>query len=229
MYIHNMDYQIEINVKMRAILIDWLIQVHFTFNLKPETIYITVNIIDRYLEKNQVQTTKLQLVGITAMLIACKYEERYPPEIKNFIRTTNYEYTNKEILEMEIEILKTINFNITYPTIYKFLEIYKIKLNLNDLSFFYSWYCIELCLMDYKMIKYKNSLITASACLITLNQFKNYNNDIFLEKLSYKIEDLKECTDNIILLIKYGKYNLQSIKIKFSFEKYMSVSNIKFD
>ena len=66
---------------MRAILIDWLVEVHLKFKLVPETLYLTVNLIDRYLEKVEVMREKLQLIGVTAMLIASKYEEIYAPEV----------------------------------------------------------------------------------------------------------------------------------------------------
>lgn len=76
-----MDSQADINEKMRAILIDWLVEVHLKFKLVPETLYLTVNLIDRYLERVEVMRDKLQLVGVTAMLIASKYEEIYAPEV----------------------------------------------------------------------------------------------------------------------------------------------------
>jgi G2/mitotic-specific cyclin-B, other len=76
-----MDSQQDVNEKMRAILIDWLVEVHLKFKLVPETLYLTVNLIDRYLERVEVMRDKLQLVGVTAMLIASKYEEIYAPEV----------------------------------------------------------------------------------------------------------------------------------------------------
>lgn len=83
---------------MRAILIDWLVEVHLKFKLVPETLYLTVNLIDRYLEKEQVNRQKLQLVGVTSMMIASKYEEIYPPIIKDFVYITDNAYTKEEIL-----------------------------------------------------------------------------------------------------------------------------------
>ena len=123
-----MLYQNDINEKMRSILLDWLIEVHLKFKLVPETMYLTVHLIDKYLEKKQVKRNKLQLVGVTAMLIACKYEEMYPPEVKDFIYITDKAYNKEEVLNMEIEMLKTLNYDITFPTQYKFLEFYKKKI-----------------------------------------------------------------------------------------------------
>lgn len=73
--------QPEINEKMRAILIDWLIDVHQKFELSPETLYLTINIIDRFLSVKAVPRRELQLVGISATLMASKYEEIWPPEV----------------------------------------------------------------------------------------------------------------------------------------------------
>lgn len=76
-----MDSQPEINEKMRAILIDWLVLVHYKFELSPETLYLTINITDRYLASKTTTRRELQLVGIGAMLIASKYEEIWAPEV----------------------------------------------------------------------------------------------------------------------------------------------------
>ena len=107
-----MEKQEDINEKMRAILVDWLVEVHLKFKLVPESLYLTVNLIDRYLEREQVNRQKLQLVGVTAMLIACKYEEIYPPIVKDFVYITDNAYTKEEILEMERKMLSVLDFNI---------------------------------------------------------------------------------------------------------------------
>ena len=90
--------QTDVNEKMRAILVDWLVDVHLKFKLLPETLFLTVNIIDRYLELNQISRQKLQLVGVAAMLISTKYEEIYPPEVRDFEYVTDKAYSREEIL-----------------------------------------------------------------------------------------------------------------------------------
>jgi hypothetical protein len=107
-----MTRQEDVNEKMRSILIDWLVEVHLKFKLVPESLYLTVNLIDRYLEKEQVNRQKLQLVGVTAMLIACKYEEIYPPIVRDFVYITDNAYTKEEILDMERKMLQVLDFNI---------------------------------------------------------------------------------------------------------------------
>ena len=83
---------------MRSILIDWLIEVHLKFKLLTETLFVTVAIIDRFLERQNVTKAKLQLVGVTALLIASKYEEIYPPEMKDFVFITDKAYTKQDVI-----------------------------------------------------------------------------------------------------------------------------------
>jgi G2/mitotic-specific cyclin-B, other len=77
-----MGSQPEVNPKMRAILADWMVEVHRRFELMPETLYLTIYIVDRYLSLQPVLRRELQLVGIAAMLIASKYEEIWAPEVR---------------------------------------------------------------------------------------------------------------------------------------------------
>ena len=83
---------------MRAILIDWLVEVHLKFKLLQETLFLTINIIDRFLERVTLSKSKLQLLGVTALFIASKYEEIYPPELKDFIYITDRAYSKEELL-----------------------------------------------------------------------------------------------------------------------------------
>lgn len=168
-----MKSQKDVNEKMRAILVDWLIEVHYKFKLLPETLYITVNIIDRYLELKEIKRQKLQLLGVTAMWIACKYEEIYAPEIKDFVYITDNAYEQKDILTLEYEVLKTLEFNVTTPSAYRFLERYAKLLGVNSKTFNLAWYLIELPLIEYKMLKYKPSMISSAALFLANKVLKN--------------------------------------------------------
>lgn len=116
-----MDSQPEINERMRAILVDWLTEVHNKFELMPETLYLTVNIVDRYLATKTVPRKELQLVGISAMLVASKYEEIWAPEVNDFVCISDKAYTHQQVLVMEKRILSGLEWNLTVPTPYVFL------------------------------------------------------------------------------------------------------------
>jgi Cyclin, N-terminal domain len=92
-----MENQPHINERMRSILVDWLVEVHLKFKLVPETLYLTINLIDRYLEKSEVSRPKLQLVGVTSLLIASKYEEIYPPELRDLVYICDRAYTKQDV------------------------------------------------------------------------------------------------------------------------------------
>jgi cyclin B len=91
--------QPHINERMRSILVDWLVEVHLKFKLVPETLYLTINLIDRYLTRENVSRPKLQLVGVTSLLIASKYEEIYPPELRDLVYICDRAYTKTEVSE----------------------------------------------------------------------------------------------------------------------------------
>ena len=223
-----MSNQTDINYRMRAILIDWLIDVHLKYKLVPQTMYIAVNLIDRYLEKNETNRAKLQLVGVTAMFIACKYEEIYPPELKDFVYITDGAYVKSDVLKMENKMLSSLNFDVTFPTQWTFLETYRRKLDLDEKTFKLAWFLMELCLINYKSLKFKMSHIAASAILIATKTMKIYKNDRFYKNIGIQEKDLEECCKELYDFYQYNStHNLQAIRKKFSSSKYDEVAKIK--
>ena len=158
-----MTNQTDINDKMRAILIDWLVEVHLKFTLMPETLLLTTNLIDRFLEKKAVTRKNLQLVGVTAMLIASKYEEIWAPEVRDFVYISDKAYTREQILQMEKLILNTLKFQLTLPTPYTFLTRYHKAVKANKETEQLSNFFLELALPEYNMLKYPAPLLAAGA------------------------------------------------------------------
>ncbi|KAI5576634.1 hypothetical protein BDE02_09G057600 [Populus trichocarpa] len=182
-----LQFQPDINAKMRSILVDWLIDVHRKFLLMPETLYLTINIVDRFLALKLVPRRELQLVGISSMLIACKYEEIWAPEVNDFVRISDNAYIREQVLAMEKEILGKLEWYLTVPTPYVFLVRY-IKASIpsdeetENLVFFLS----ELGLMQYPVVvKYGPSKIAASAV---------YAARCTLDKIPFWTETLKHHT-----------------------------------
>lgn len=90
-----MKRQTQVNENVRAILVDWILNVHAKFKLLPETLFITINLIDRFMSQHRIEKEEVQLLGVSAMLIATKYEEIYPPTVKDFIFMTKNAYTRQ--------------------------------------------------------------------------------------------------------------------------------------
>lgn len=164
--------QQDIHEKMRAILVDWLVDVHYKFKLVPETLYLTVNLIDRYLEKEPVSRQNLQLVGVTAMLIASKYEEIYAPIVKDFVYITDNAYTKEEILHMEMQMLHTLDFEVNMTSSFRFLERFTKVAKVEPILHHLSRYFLELSLVNYHMLKYSQSLLASAALYLAMKMAK---------------------------------------------------------
>lgn len=218
-----------INRRMRAILIDWLIDVHKKYKLKPETLYLTVNILDRYLSKKNVETINLQLVGVVAFLISSKYEDIYPPKVKELAEITDGAYVPNQLLIMEEKVLSTLNFDLFYPTQWHFLECYRKKLNLNNITFYLAWYLMELALIDINIINYKGSIIASSAVLLSMKHFKIFQEKEFENATGFTEKNLENCINdmNFLWINDKKEQKLSAVRRKFSHNKFLEVSKIK--
>lgn len=155
---NHLEGQAEVYAKMRAVLIDWINEVHTQFHLVAETFQLAVAIIDRYLQT--VKDTKrahLQLVGVTALFIAAKYEELFPPAIADFIYITDDTYTGKQIRQMELQIFKALDCNLSRPLPIHFLRRFSKAAAAEDNHHAMSKYFLELAMIEYNMCHYKPS------------------------------------------------------------------------
>ena len=230
-----MDDQSEINERMRGILIDWLIEVHFKFGFTDETLYMTVSIIDRYLSSNHITKKNLQLLGITSLFISCKHEEIDVPKINDFTYITNNAYDKNEVIQMEDDILKFLKFNLLYPSPIKFFEYLSLHFNFNKKMHMMGKYLMESFLLDIKNIKYKSSIIACACCYIVMKFFKISNYKDSYDKKFYSLEinekskfnenDIKDCAKDICLLIdSIHKNKFFGCQKKFSDENHEKVS-----
>ena len=159
---HYMDFQSEIEWSMRATLIDWLLQVHLRYHMLPETLWIAINIIDRFLSVRVVSLVKLQLVGVTAMFIAAKYEEILAPSVDEFVYMTENGYTREEILKGERIILQTLNFGVSsYSSPYTWVRRISKADDYDIQTRTLSKFIMEVALLDHRFIRARPSLIAA--------------------------------------------------------------------
>jgi cyclin B len=137
---------------MRGVLVDWLVEVHWKFKLYPETLFLTINLLDRFLSvKPNIARNQLQLVGVTCLLIAAKYEDIYAPEIKDIVHICDKTYKKDEILNMEVLILNTLTFRITSPSALLFLLRMAKIARCDERQFYLAQYCLELAMADYNL------------------------------------------------------------------------------
>ena len=233
-----MSKQQDITIKMRAILIDWLVDVHQKFKLRPETLHLTVNIIDRFLQVEPVLRRKLQLVGVTAMLVACKYEEVYAPEVADFVYISDKAYSKEEILSMEAHILRKLEFDVTVPSCLVFMKrclkaAYSEAGLSSDTHTHLTHYLIELTLPDSVMLGFRPSVKAAAACKLSAQLCQLplvWNQNLRYHSGQWDGEELAECEAELARLLEHerdvaGNNKLTAIKRKFSAAKFANISS----
>ncbi|KAH9714711.1 cyclin-A2-4 [Citrus sinensis] len=191
--------QRDITQAMRGILVDWLVEVSEEYKLVPDTLYMTVYLIDWFLCQNYIERQRLQLLGITCMLIASKYEEICAPRVEEFCFITDNTYSREEVLKMESQVLKCLGFQLFVPTtktfLRRFLRAAQVSYKSPSLELEYlANFLAELSLVDYGFLKFIPSIIAASAVFLarwTMDQSSHPWNATLEHYTSYKASDLK--------------------------------------
>ncbi|KAL7838257.1 hypothetical protein AOLI_G00266610 [Acnodon oligacanthus] len=220
----------EVTGNMRAILIDWLVQVQIKFRLLQETMYMTVAIIDRFLQDHPVPKKQLQLVGVTAMFIASKYEEMYPPEIADFAFVTDRAYTTAQIREMETKILRVLEFSFGRPLPLQFLrrasKIGEVTAEQHTLA----KYFVELTMVDYDMVHFPPSQVASAAFALmlkvflcgewtpTLQYYMGYTEDTLIPVMQHIAKN--------VVKVNEGLSKHLAVKNKYSSQKQMRIASI---
>ncbi|KAJ4832708.1 hypothetical protein Tsubulata_035192 [Turnera subulata] len=225
--------QQEITQSMRGILVDWLVEVSEEYKLVPDTLYMTVYLVDCFLSQNRIERQRLQLLGVTCMLIASKYEEICAPRIEEFCFITDNTYSRAEVLEMEARVLKVFGFQLFAPTTKTFLRRFlraaqaSYKIPSYELEYLAD-YLAELTLIEYSFLTFLPSVIAASAVFLarwTLDQKNHPWNSTLEHYTSYMTSDLKAA----VLALQDLQLNangcpLNAIRMKYRQEKFKSVA-----
>lgn len=166
--VNYMSTQTDINYRMRSILVDWLLEVHYKFRLQPPTIFLCINLLDRYLAVEKINRVKLQLVGVASLLIACKFEEVIPPEVNDCIYITDNAYSKDDVLQMEQSILNALDYQLCVPTGYHFLTRYANLVNAPERIKHLSFYYFERNIQEVMYFNNKSSLFAAASLYVAL-------------------------------------------------------------
>jgi len=237
-----MDRQEDINAKMRAILVDWLVEVHMKFRLVPETLYLCVHIIDRYCSIVDVARSKLQLVGVTALFLACKHEEIYPPEVRDCVYITDRAYDRQEVLDMEQTLLRVLDWKISLPTAHPFLDRFLSLTKASPMTRHTATYYLERTLQEHDLLEFRPSLVCASAVILALNNpdirihEEEYERKlpglpkILMEYTEFDKDKLMDCMTIVAAkicepAICASRRHLTAVRKKYEHRKYLSVSS----
>ncbi|CAH1766016.1 5936_t:CDS:10, partial [Entrophospora sp. SA101] len=210
-----MKGQTELNWKMRTILINWIIEIHYKFDLLPETLFLSVNILDRFLSESVVKMAKLQLAGITAVFIASKYEEMAAPSITNYLYMSDGGYAEEEILKAERYVLQLLNYKLCYPNPMHFLRRISKADQYDIRSRTLAKYLMEITLIDHNFVSCRPSMIAASSLYlarIMLNCGEWHSNLIHYS--TFTEQEIIPYSDMIL------KYLAKDKNINYAFRKY---------
>ncbi|XP_071478562.1 G1/S-specific cyclin-E-like [Diadema antillarum] len=189
--------------RMRSILLDWLIEVCEVYRLHRETFYLAVDFVDRYLAANKnIPKTKLQLIGITALFIAAKLEEIYPPKLHEFAYVTDGACSDDEILNQELVILKALKWDLSPITVNTWLNAFMQICNADEIAnqntnfhipaysssdFIKVAQLLDVCTLDIGSLDFEYSTLAASAL------YHMTNEELTLEVTGMKWDDIAVC------------------------------------
>uniref|UniRef100_A0A182R371 Uncharacterized protein n=1 Tax=Anopheles funestus TaxID=62324 RepID=A0A182R371_ANOFN len=220
-----MGRQKHLTKRMRALLVDWMIEIQETFELNHETLYLAVKILDTYLSRVTISHEVLQLVGIAGMLIASKYDERLPPTVDDFVYFCDGAYDRADLLRMERTVFRTIEYDLGYPLSYRFLRRYARVNRIPMMTLTLARYILETGLMDYNTVLVRDSMLACAALFIARRMLDQSGWNETLEYYScYKVEQFK---DAIVLLnngMSSRQYPFDTVHKKYSHELFFEVA-----
>ncbi|OAK95347.1 hypothetical protein IQ06DRAFT_58617 [Phaeosphaeriaceae sp. SRC1lsM3a] len=199
-----MDHQAEIQWSMRSVLMDWLVQVHNRFTLLPETLFLAVNYVDRFLSCKVVSLGKLQLVGATALFVAAKYEEINCPSVQEIVYMVDGAYTADEVLKAERFMLSMLQFELGWPGPMSFLRRISKADDYDLETRTLAKYFLEITVMDERFVGCAPSFLSAGAhCLARLmlkkgdwSQAHVHYSGYTMSQLRQLLSTILECCDN---------------------------------
>jgi G2/mitotic-specific cyclin-B, other len=219
------ELQTHINEKMRAILVDWLVEVHMKFKLSPETLFLTVNLIDRYLERSEVVRSQLQLLGVSCLMIASKYEEIWPPSVQELVYICDNAYPRKQIIKMETQVLVALKYQITQPSAHTFLVRFLNAGHADKEMSQLAYYLLDGTLLSYSMLEYTPSQLAAAAVFLARHATQRYPWSPTLLKYSgYLEEDIKPIAHALLEEKSSASPDLQAVDKKYSSTRYGHVA-----
>jgi len=223
-----METQHDITPQMRAILVDWLVEVQECFELYHETLYLGVKLLDHFLERNAIQRHELQLVGATTLLISSKIEERHPPCMDDFIYICDDAYQQPQFIAMESRIIRNLGFDINIPIPYRFLRRYAKAAFANIETLTLARFLLESSLLESHFITRRASFMAAS-CLrlaMMMNSCGEWTPTL-VHYTGYTDKELRDCVLQLNSMNSApANKNLMTVRNKYSHKVFHEVAKI---
>lgn len=220
----------DVNPRTRAVLVDYLIDLHRSLNLAPETLYLAVGLVDRVLAVEKVERGKVQLLGVSALMVASKYEEVTIPPLSQYLEAMDGAYEKEDVLGMERNILQAVGFHVSVPTAYTFYSRIESLVVEDQVTMALGLYIVELSLIEYPALNYRASLLTSSAYYLAkrLRSRPSPWPTILQRQFGYSEADLKPCLRLLYsVYISAEKSVLQATRKKYASAAFFEVSKLR--
>lgn len=217
----------EVSFGMRRILVDWMIEVAEEYKLVPETLFLSVSYTDVCLQKLNIRRSELQLLGVTCVLIAAKYEEIYAPRVDELCYITDHSYTSSDIIEMERTVLNCLAFSVSKPTTNTFLSFYLSSIPSSETCTHMSSFLAELSLMEPDFTCFTPAVVAGAVIFVAEAYLSDDLPQVFQVLDSLNHAQLSRCLDRVHKAFKnYEARSYSALHEKYSAQKYSCVSGV---
>ena len=229
----------ELTPEMRTVAVDWLVLIHHKiFKFKENTLFLTIQIFDRYLSINDLNTEKTELLLLTSFMLASKHNEIDYVNMQETLQLSQNKFTKDQVLEMESDILSRLNFEILSPTMCEYFKLYASFLNLSEEKINHGFYVLNIVLVDFHMLEYPNFMLALAVVKLITKKFNkkliNLIKDILKENKIYKFLNIIDedeyweifdlCSKIKLLYNTFLETKYKNIQDKFAEDKYNCVS-----
>jgi len=214
---------------MRSILVDWMVEIQENFELNHETLYLAVKLSDMFLSREPQDKEMLQLVGAASFFIASKFDERCPPLIEDFTYICDNSFDRDQFIEMEMEILRKVDFDLGIPISYRFLRRYSKVAKTTMQTLTLARFILEMSLMEYGLVSKKDSIIAAAALYIAMKMAKDgeWEGEVILTS-GYEVKDFKDMVKTLNTML-HARPNpqLTTVRVKYTHIIFHEVAKIQ--
>lgn len=220
-----------INAHMRAVLVDWVVDVTQKFKLQSQCAFLAVNLLDRFLVLEQPERNRLQLVGVSCLMIVAKYEEIYPPPLTDYVAVCDNAYKAEELLATESAVLAATLFELNRPTPLTFLECFHAFFALPQKPLHYCHYLLESALLDLAHLEHSASELAAGAFFLICKLFKDCHWTDEHERVSgIAAARAKTCARDLYLIMQRNeRAKLTAVKRKFAAPRFSEVARFRIE
>ena len=238
-----------IDESIRYALVNWMTNLHCEFDMRPETLFLSVNLLDRFCEECEdvIEKSEIISLGVAALMLASKYEEVYYPCTRSFLKVTEGQVSKSSLLRMECEMLSawcssarfshtnrnsrsnigTLDFELTVPTAFTFLRRFLSRVTsprYNDVASLAHYMC-ESTLQHGVFLNFLPSLVAASCVHLAMVLCGRTKSELksLLVFVGYESRDLKICEMHLRRFIRNSKedpLDEEIIQRKYSLKKF---------